>query len=343
MAVGLSFILTTGLVYVWMPKPLPLPIELPPGDGDTRHAPDQPDIDIDGDANFSDIALLEGWPGDGSPENPFIIDGLNIDFSPDQDDCGCFPWGECISISNTRVNFIIRNCNLTGARIADISYGAGIYLQNVSNGVLVNNTCSSNSYGILLHDSTYNIVANNTCNSNTETYGPSIGTGIEIFASDSNTVVNNTCNNNFDSGISLSFSKFTIVANNTCNSNFDSGISLYSSSSNIVANNTCNSNDIGIFIHESSDITVTHNTCNNNRIGISLYDFYGSYWNFVAFNICWGNTEHNRIRESGLEEFVTEESDPEVLLLIGFVGYVGLIGITPLVGIWIVAKRGSKG
>jgi len=34
-------------------------------------------ITIDGDANFSDTALLEGWPGDGTPENPYIIDGLD--------------------------------------------------------------------------------------------------------------------------------------------------------------------------------------------------------------------------------------------------------------------------
>ncbi|MHA1909534.1 MAG: hypothetical protein ACW98Y_19705, partial [Candidatus Thorarchaeota archaeon] len=39
----------------------------------TPHGP----IAIDGDASFSDIAQLEGWPGDGSPENPYIIDGLD--------------------------------------------------------------------------------------------------------------------------------------------------------------------------------------------------------------------------------------------------------------------------
>ena len=35
-------------------------------------------IAIDGDASFSDTAQLEGWPGDGSPENPYIIDGLTL-------------------------------------------------------------------------------------------------------------------------------------------------------------------------------------------------------------------------------------------------------------------------
>jgi parallel beta-helix repeat protein len=104
-------------------------------------------ITINGDANFSDTALLEGWPGDGSPENPFIIDGLDIDLG------GAV--GDCISISNTQVSFTISNCTLTDA---DAYLGAGIYLENVTNGELVNNTCSSNRVGIYLRDSTYNTV-----------------------------------------------------------------------------------------------------------------------------------------------------------------------------------------
>ncbi|MHA1958903.1 MAG: hypothetical protein ACW99U_01650 [Candidatus Thorarchaeota archaeon] len=58
-------------------------------------------ITIVGDANFHDTALLEGWPGDGSPENPYIIDGLDINLGGGE--------GHGISISHTRVSFIIRN------------------------------------------------------------------------------------------------------------------------------------------------------------------------------------------------------------------------------------------
>ncbi|MFX1262735.1 MAG: hypothetical protein ACFFAZ_11650, partial [Promethearchaeota archaeon] len=92
----------------------------------TPHGP----IAIDGDANFSDMALLEGWPGDGSPENPYIIDGLNIDLDGRR--------GSCISVSNTRVCFITSNCNLTGAYQNYMdwiqSQGAGINLENVTGG-----------------------------------------------------------------------------------------------------------------------------------------------------------------------------------------------------------------
>ena len=66
----------------------------------TPHAP----IAIDGDINFSDTASAEGWLGDGSSGNPYIIDGLDIDSNG--------TGGHCISINNTRVNFTIQNCYL---------------------------------------------------------------------------------------------------------------------------------------------------------------------------------------------------------------------------------------
>ena len=93
------------------PLPATLPL-LPPPPGIPHGA-----IAIDGNANFSATALLKGWPGDGSPENPFIINGLEIDLNG--------AYGSCIAISNTQVSFIIRNCNLTGAS------GSMQYIPNV--------------------------------------------------------------------------------------------------------------------------------------------------------------------------------------------------------------------
>jgi len=166
----------------------------------TAHGP----ITIDGDANFSDTALLEGWPGDGSPDNPYIIDGLDIDLSGEA--------GHCISISNTRVSFNISNCILIGG-ISDYSVvaGGGIYLGNVTNGELVNNTCTSNGgSGICLLESDSNTVSDNTCNNN--------WFGIYLYLSDSNSVFDNTCNNN-RIGIYLLHSSSNTVINNTYTGN----------------------------------------------------------------------------------------------------------------------------
>ena len=227
-------------------------------------------IAIDGDANFSDTALLEGWEGDGSPENPYIIDGVDIDLGGNS--------GSCIDISNTRVSFIISNCNLTGAPPGwTMGMGAGIKLENVANGELVNNTCNSNERGIWLSESDYNTVVNNTCNDNHidgirligTTYSTLVNNtcsnsegGISFSDSDSNTVASNTCNNNSQEGIYFGDSDFNTVASNTCNNNTEIGIYLGESDSNTVVNNICNSNDIGISLESSISNTVVNNTLN---------------------------------------------------------------------------------
>ncbi|MFX1369988.1 MAG: hypothetical protein ACFFAY_15450, partial [Promethearchaeota archaeon] len=73
-------------------------------------------IVISGDDAFSDMAAAEEWDGDGSPEDPFLIQGYEI-----EDD------ETLILIQNTRYHFRILDCNLTYA-------AAAIYLTNVTNG-----------------------------------------------------------------------------------------------------------------------------------------------------------------------------------------------------------------
>jgi parallel beta-helix repeat protein len=302
MAVSLAFILTTaGLVYYWMRPSQYILIPPPP-----LHLTPHDAIAIDGDDGFSKTALLEGWPGDGSPENPYLINGLDINQGGAN--------GHCISISNTRVSFIISNCNLTGARyIPFASAGAGISLENVTNGVLVNNICNNNGYsGIYLRHSDSNTVANSTCNSNAVH-------GIWLADSDSNTVSDNICNYNGYRGIRLSDSYSNIVMSNTCNSNTEGGIQLFRSDTNTVARNTCSSNgEYGIFLDELHS-------------------------NIIVNNICLGNTEHDIVVEfetttttitTPMTTSGTEDFDHEVPKFIEFVGLMGFAGIIVLGAGW---------
>ncbi len=266
----------------------------------TPHAP----IVIDGDANFSAKALLEGWSGDGSPENPYIIDGLDIDLGG--------AYGPCVRIDNTAVSFIIRNCKLTGS-------WAGIFLNYVTNGELVNNIVDGNTFGLLIEYSSNCTMTDNTCTNNFE--------GISFEDAYYNTVANNTCSNNNNRGIELHDSNFNAFSNNTCNRNDAYGISLRESFSNVISDNTCDNNTYGTYLSNSDFNTaenntcssnyesgislinsdsniVVNNTCNNNRIGIYLYD---SDSNTVANNTCLNNAEHDI-----LEEFEPETTEPEV-------------------------------
>jgi len=277
----------------------------------TPHAP----IVIDGDANFSATAYVEGWSGDGSLANPYIIEGLDIDLGGTA--------GHCINISNTRVNFTIGNCHLTGA---SVNPGAGIYLGNVTYGrlqdntldynyfniyltdshsvLIKNNTCPNSVYSINLRDSSsYNIIAdnycshnsnrginlengsnnntavNNTCNENTF--------GIVLYQVSSNSVVNNTFISNSEDGIQVNYGDFNTFRDNTCTNSFKGVNFVVSSDFNIIANNTCNSNiGYGIYIDLSSNNTVVDNTCGSNTYGIHLTSSESS---IVGNNTCDSN------------------------------------------------------
>jgi parallel beta-helix repeat protein len=285
-----------------LPKPLLIiedPIERTP------HAA----IYIDGDANFSDTALLEGWPGDGSPENPYIIDGLEI---ARMSWLGMEYEGSCISIYNTQVSFIISNCNLTGAGSHMIRLGFALHLVNVSGGLLLNNMFHNNEMDIGLESSHSNILANNTCKDvggggislyrSNNNFMTNNTCGIGLFVSDSNIVANNNCSSN--EGIEIVNSHSNTVVNNTCNFN---PVGIYvgvDSTNNTVTNNICNFNDIGIYLNEVSYNTISTNICNNNRIGICLHE---SPSNTGSNNICLDNTEHDILGELETEESVSDQ------------------------------------
>ncbi|TES83740.1 MAG: hypothetical protein E3J91_01510, partial [Hadesarchaea archaeon] len=165
----------------------------------TQHAP----IFINGDNSFtpSNGVVL----GSGTADDPYIIENWMIDASS----------AHGVRIEDTTAYFVIRNClveNGKGDR------HDGVYLDNVVNGKIENNTCSNNSYGIYLYSSSYNTLSNNACLGN--------GNGIWLQNSSYNAIENNTCEKNYDFGIYLDSSSNNALTNNTCESNILYGIRL---------------------------------------------------------------------------------------------------------------------
>ena len=370
MAMSLAFILTsTGLVY-YLTLPPSSPPYIPPEPLiTTPHA----HIKINGDANFSATALLKGWSGDGSPENPYIINGLEIDLGGEP--------GNCIHIRNTRISFTISNSILTGAGAwssltSPFEGGTGILLENVTHGELANNICSSNDkFGISLHFSNSIIIIGNTANNNfagirlTESSKNTISGNTALYngingiwvtngnnntittnllndneqgitlAGHNNIITGNIANNNSDDGIGIDDGTNNIISGNTACNNSDYGLGLHRGSNNIITENTANNNDEeGIFLDQSDSNTISSNTVLNNWIGIALYD---SYFNTVVNNICLNNTEQDI-----LQEFYPREDDsddpndpddpevPEVHVLL-------LIGSVVYIGLIVVTLLGG--
>ena len=194
-------------------------------------------IRINGNSDFASQAAQEGWPGDGSPGNPYIIEGYEINGTG---------YGYGIYISNTTVNFVVRDCYVhnasgvyqdpnKGIPIEISIYNSGIILFNIQNGILENNTMINN-----------------------------VRQGIYVYGcADINVIYNNLPNN----GITFSSSDDNVISNNNV-----SGIGLSGSFGNIITFNNVGREEIhqchGIYLGYSNDNVINNNTISNQRIGI---------------------------------------------------------------------------
>ncbi len=205
----------------------------------TSHDP----IIITSDSDFSAL----GFPGIGSQEDPYVIKDYNISTGMD-----------CISISDTDVHFLIQNCLLTGG-----DEGSGIYMYNVINGEINNNTITQKDHSLRLRFSSNIAITNNTIIDNYK---------ISLYASMSNELLNNNITGN-SGGVSLDESSNNTITNNTISGNNGLGVHLYNSPDATLTNNSILGNTGGIYLYNSSETILTNNTITaNNAHGISLRD-----------------------------------------------------------------------
>jgi len=214
-------------------------------------------IRINNNAEFASMAGIESWVGDGSPGNPYIIEGYEINGSG---------YGYCIYIGNTTVYFEVRDCYLHEASgIGSDPYypDSGIMLYNVQNSTIANNTALNNRDGIMLPYSDNNTIVNNNVSSND-------WRGVFLFSSSNNAITNNTASSNNWEGIYQSSSSNNTINNNTISSNNGYGIYISSSSSNTIVFNKMLDNGIGIFgdmlEHWNTHIIDTTNTVNGKPV-----------------------------------------------------------------------------
>jgi len=102
-------------------------------------------------ANWAAINTSNDWcNGAGTIGDPYIIENVTIDAQNS---------GSCISVQNSVDYFIIRNCTLIDGGTAGLN--SGIFLNNVQNGVIENNTCYDSRCGIVVQASSNVVVKDN--------------------------------------------------------------------------------------------------------------------------------------------------------------------------------------
>ncbi|MCE7749788.1 MAG: hypothetical protein GPJ51_15485 [Candidatus Heimdallarchaeota archaeon] len=296
-----------------------------------NHAP----ILIKNDTAFS----FYGFPGNGTPESPFLIQNLNITTNVTSG----------IEIINTSKFFIISDCYID----AD-SYG--IHVSNVSAGTaqIINNTCTNHLYhGIRVLDSNYTTVTGNICKYNSwhgivvgSSHNPIISNNyctknnwVGLYLSNCNSSIasNNTCTNNLRGGLLLDGSKRSFVEKNSCHNNtINGGIRLVDSNSSYVTNNYCSDNlNNNIFVIYSSDVIVTDNSCFASGRGIFISSsencsVENNYCSTSGIGIWVKKSENSRIYQNQLENCGFEFSDDKVEIFLTYEVSSNLVNGKPL-------------
>ena len=197
---------------------------------------------IDGNANFTAQVLAPSspWTGAGYPNYPFNLSGVLISLSSKA--------GALITIRDTTVNFVIENDYFQGGSI-------GIQLQNVTNGVIQNDTITAtNSTGLYQGTTTNMIVANNTiyalnygidnenCTNSTLLNNIIDGNtvGFNLFNSSNCDFTNNTIQNNLHEGILTNYGENNNFSNNKVSYNGAAGFNIQ----NTFGNQTVLNNNI---------------------------------------------------------------------------------------------------
>ncbi len=234
----------------------------------------QTPVRIDSNSDFSNIASS----GNGTVENPWIIDDLDINGSG---------YGYCIYIGNTTDYFIVKDCYLHDAFIFDYHElyqpNAGIVLNNVQNGIIKNNEMSFNDeLGIFLYDSSDNLIQYNNISDNEK--------GIFLSdCSDDNEISYNNASSNSDAGIAVEGSEGNWIFRNTADYN-GIGVHIKEAVRNIVEDNLAFYNNYALHFENSENNTAKNNSfCLSNNYG-AFFDQYSE--DNEIFNNNFGNNSH---------------------------------------------------
>ncbi len=210
-------------------------------------------IRINSDTDFAD----QGWPGDGSEDDPYVIQDYEINGTGHG--CGIF-------IGNTTVHFVVRDNYVHNASgRSNIYYrNTGLFFYNVTNGRAEGNVITNSSYGIRLNEYS----SNNTIIENEVSYNTDYG--IFLYRSSGNTLIHNHVFNNTRGIYVLHHSHQNKVSDNLIEYNIQNGIHTQLSSNNTFSNNNISSNENGgIYLSNSGYTYISNNeVSSNSRRGI---------------------------------------------------------------------------
>lgn len=207
----------------------------------SRHSP----IAINGNNDLVMQAALEGWEGSGTASDPILISDYLIEASR-----------HLFRIVNTDLHFVFANNYLNGI---DGSW-CGLYLSNVTNGVVANNTVRNAAIGLHMLQINGCTLANNIVYDNLYE-----GIVLELPCCGNN-VTGNHIHDNGMSGIMVDYgSQYNVISGNRIDHNAGNGIYLWQYLSeplianNLIVGNWITAQSVGVSVQGHNN-TVRNNT-----------------------------------------------------------------------------------
>jgi len=227
-------------------------------------------IAITSDADFAAQAAIEGWGGNGTAADPYIIMRLNITSE-----------GNCIRFTETTVYFNVQDCYLTSSVE---NTGRGLDLGSVAHGSI--NSCMILSKGLGMwlagpHSCTF---ADNVI------YG-SWGDGIWGFDMYDCTLINNTICHTIWCGVAFTDTHNCTFLNNTIYGNLEALILDGCVNCTVEGNTFFDNSDIAVIITEgSSNNSLSGNTIGWNSAGNAVDNGTNNVWDDgISVGNSWGD------------------------------------------------------
>ena len=242
----------------------------------TSYTPSDP-IVIESNADFE----TQGWPGEGTSEQPYLISGLNITTN-----------GSCIDVQTTDVYFVIEDCLLISSNTAAFDTVRFWYVNNAS---IVNCTIEC-QYHVMLVDNCEKCQFINNIFLNCER-------GLHSTNIIDCSFIGNTCSNITSApAFDINFSEDTEFIDNTVVDSYGA-VSISHTPTNYLANNKANNCVMGFQIHFSPDSVLINNIASGFQ-GIA-YSLHSSSNSSLEGNIACG------ISEDGI--YLNDETNVQVI------------------------------
>ena len=202
--------------------------------------------------------------GSGTELDPYVIGNDTFSYTS----------GDGLVIKNSRKYFSVINCTFKD------STSAGLLLNNVTNGLLINNTAYNNTYGIHIYRSWDINVTESVFDSNNQY-------NLYVDQSDNNTILLNVVigKSDYDYGIYFSDSHDNLITRNNVTNVDRSQIMLVDSHNNDIIENICSygiSTGNGVTVAQSHNNLISKNVMIDCLRGVSLSN---SDYNVVTDNL----------------------------------------------------------